>query len=72
MGTPVASRPYGTRFLGNTNTTEVHDLTDERRGCQVEEILNARHAVIFSPDLLTQAHIEGFDNCNWCIGGSSR
>mgnify|MGYP000891901039 CR=1 FL=1 len=72
MATPVSSRPPDKRYLGNTNTKEVHDLRDERRGCQIDEIVRAGHGVVFSPDSLVQASGEGFDNCAYCIGGSRR
>ena len=74
MATPVTSRPSGKRYLGNQNPTskEVHDLHNEKTQCQIGEIIRARHAVVFSPDTLTQAHAEGYDNCAWCIGGSQR
>ena len=29
----------GERYLGNTNTTEVHDLDNEQKSCQIDEIL---------------------------------
>lgn len=60
------------RFLGNTNTTEVHDLTSERTVCQIDEILKAGHAVGFTPDTLSTAHSDGYDNCAYCIGASQR
>jgi len=72
MATPVFSRPSDKRFLGNRNTTEVHDLNNEKRGCQIDELISARHGVVFSPDTLAQAHTEGFDNCAHCIGASQR
>lgn len=72
MATPVSSRPVGKRFLGNTNTMEVHDLNNEQTNCQIHEIIAAGHAVVFTPDTLDQAHSEGYDNCKWCIGGSTR
>lgn len=72
MATPVFSRPSNKHHLGNTNTTEVHDLRNEKEGCQIDEIIRARHAVVFSPDTLAQVHSEGFDNCAHCIGGSQR
>jgi hypothetical protein len=66
---------YGKRFVGNTNTEEVHDLDNEQTGpneCQIDEIIAAGHAVIFSPDTLGEAHRQGYDNCAYCIGGSRR
>lgn len=65
----------GKRFVGNTNTTEVHDLDNEKTGtseCQINEIISAGHVVTFNPDTLEQAHQIGYDNCNYCIGGSKR
>jgi hypothetical protein len=72
MSTPVYSRPIAKRFLGNTSKKEVHDLSKETTQCQIDEIIRARHAVVFSPDTLAQAHPEGYDNCAYCIGGSTR
>jgi len=66
---------YGKRFVGNTNKTEVHDLDKEKMGaneCQINEIIQAGHAVTFDPDTLDQAHNDGFGNCAFCIGGSRR
>lgn len=71
MATPVSSRPVQ-RYLGNTNSTEVHDLENEEPQCQIDEIIAAEHAVVFSPDTLAQAHSEGYDNCAFCLGGSTR
>lgn len=62
----------GIQFLGNINTTEVHDLLHERSQCQIDEILSAGHAVGFNPDSLDEAHRNGYDNCAYCIGGSHR
>ncbi len=59
-------------FLGNVNHKEVHEVARETRDCQITEILSAGHAVGFSPDSLAQAHKEGYDNCAYCIGGSTR
>lgn len=60
-----------TKYLGNTNTTEVHDLTKITGTCQIKEIKSG-HKKYFSPDTLSQAHSEGYDNCAWCIGNSTR
>ena len=72
MATPISSRPSNKRYLGNTNTTEVHDLQNEKPQCQIDEIIQHRHAVVFSPDTVEQAHSEGYDNGHFCIGGSTR
>lgn len=70
MAHPVYGRTV--RFLGNKSKREVHDLQRETRQCQIDEILRAGHAVGFSPDTLAQARSEGYDNCAYCIGGSTR
>jgi len=54
---------------------EVHDLDNEDTspsGCQIDEIIDAGHARSFNPDTLEQAHREGYDDCAYCIGGSTR
>lgn len=71
----MAHRIYGRgtrRYLGNENTTEVHDLENEKTNCQIDEILAAGNAVGFTPDTLNQAHSEGYDNGAYCLGGSTR
>jgi hypothetical protein len=57
------------KYLGNKNTKEVHDTTNEMEQCQLREI-RTEHKVWF--DSLNQAHVNGFDNCAWCIGNSKR
>jgi hypothetical protein len=71
MATPVSERPSN-RYLGNSNPDhlEVHDLNNEQTNCQIDEIIDAGNAVVFSPDTLDQAHAEGYGNCSYCIGGS--
>ena len=68
---------YGHRFIGNMDSSkkEVHDLDNEKTGlnqCQIEETIRARHVRVFIPDTLEQAHEEGYENCAYCIGGSTR
>ena len=63
---------YSKRYCGNTNKKEVHDLDNETTQCQIDEIIVAGHARTFTPDLLEQAHKEGYDNGAYCIGGSRR
>ena len=70
--TPVYSRPTNKRYLGNTNKTEVHDLNNEKTQCQINEIIAAGHGVVFTPDALSQAHADGYDNGSYCIGNSTR
>jgi len=72
MATKITSRPKSTQFLGNTNKMEVHDLLNEQPQCQIDEIIAADHAVVFTPDTLAQAHAEGYDNGAYCLGGSTR
>jgi len=71
MATSISTRPT-TRYLGNRNNLEVHELIRETRNCQIDEIIAAGHAVVFTPDTLEQAHSEGYDNCAWCLGASTR
>lgn len=59
----------GNRYIGNTNTNEVHDSDSEKNSCQIDEIKTG-HVKTFSPDTHSQAKREGFDNCAYCIGNS--
>lgn len=66
---------HGKRFVVNTNTTEVDDLDNEKIGagkCQIDEIIAAGNAAIFSPDTLQEANRLGYNNCQYRIGGSER
>jgi len=60
----------GERYLGNTNTTEVHDLDNEKGSCQIDEIIKAGHDKPFAT--LQAAHAAGYDNCAYCLGSSTR
>lgn len=74
MAQPVSERPRNRRYLGNSSPSksEVHDLQNEEPQCQIDEIIAAGNAVVFTPDSLDQAHAEGYDNGYWCIGVSTR
>jgi len=70
---PINSK-NGRNYLGNSSPSkkEVHHLNNEKTNCQVDKILRAGHAVGFSPDTLEKAHSDGYDNCAYCIGESTR
>jgi len=63
---------YGAKYCANTSPSkkEVHDLDNEKTQCQIDEIIRAGHAVPFNS--LLDAHNQGYDNCAYCIGGSTR
>ena len=71
MSYSVRSRS-GIKYLRNSNTTEVHDLNNEKPQCQIDKILGPGHTVGFSPDTREQAHSEGNDNGEHCIGAGLR
>ena len=58
------------RFLGNTNSLEVHDTQNEKTSCQLDEIkVEHRHWY----DTLPNAKADKpYDNCHWCLGNSKR
>ena len=74
MARVVYNRPINKRYLGDRSPSkmEVHDLKNETTNCQITEILETKHAVVFDPDTLAQAHSDGYDNCAYCIGESTR
>ena len=61
---------WGARYCGNRHKMEVHDLDNEKTLCQIDEIIRAGNAVGLS--FLSEAHTQGFDNCAFCIGNSTR
>jgi hypothetical protein len=62
----------GERFLANTSVTkrEVHDLDNEKSLCQIDEIIKANHDKPYNSK--ESANRDGFDNCAYCIGNSTR
>ena len=62
----------GAQYCANTSPSkkEVHDLDNEKSQCQIDEIIAAGHAKPYHS--LAEAHNDGYDNCHWCIGGSTR
>ncbi|CAE6488997.1 hypothetical protein [Candidatus Nitrosotenuis uzonensis] len=66
----MTRRANGKRYLGNTNTKEVHDLDNEQPQCQISKIIVAGHDVYF--DAHAQAKAAGYDNGHWCLGNSTR
>lgn len=77
MTTSVYARPTDKTYLGNSASghMEVHDLKNENTSlyaCQIDEIIKAGNAVVFDPDTLEEAHQDGYDNCAYCIGGSTK
>lgn len=60
----------GERFCANINKKEVHDLDNEKKNCQIGEIIHAKHDRPYT--VLSTAHNDGYDNCANCIGGSRR
>jgi hypothetical protein len=74
VATPVSTRPTNKQYLGNSDPDhmEVHDLANENTNCQIDEIIDAGNAVVFSPDTLSQAKSEGYDPCDYCLSGSTR
>lgn len=58
------------RYLGNTNTLELHDSDNENTNCQLDEI-ESDHRRWY--DSISEAKRDyAYDNCHWCLGGSKR
>jgi hypothetical protein len=65
----------GERYLANTSPSkkEVHDLDNEKTGgnqCQINDIIKAGHDKPYNSQ--AAANAAGYDNCAYCIGGSTR
>jgi hypothetical protein len=59
---------YGSKYCGNTKTTEVHDLDKETENCLIEEIVISGRALSFHS--LKDADEAGYGNCIYCVGQS--
>jgi len=62
----------GEKYLANASPSkrEVHDLDLEKTQCQIDEIIRAGHDRPYTT--LASAHAAGYDNCAYCLGGSTR
>lgn len=62
----------GERFLANKSPSkrEVHDLDSEKINCQIDEIIKAKNDKPYNS--LAAAHADGYDNCAYCLRGSTR
>ena len=56
------------RFVGNISSKEFHDLTNEKRVCRIDEIIESGNAVSFKWDSRVQALSEDFVICYHCLG----
>lgn len=62
---PIVPGTRATRYLGNTSTTEVHDLDAVTPGCQIAEIRFDRRYYFGT---LEAAVAAGYDLCAYCFG----
>lgn len=62
----------GERYLANTSSSkrEVHDLDNEKPSCQIDSIIAAGNDKPYNSR--ETANRDGYDNCAYCIGSSSR
>jgi hypothetical protein len=62
----------GERYLANTSPSkrEVHDLDAEKTQCQIDEIIRAGHDKPYNS--LEAAHVDGYDDCAYCLPKSKR
>lgn len=62
----------GERYLANASASkrEVHDLDNEKTNCQIDEIISAGNDRPYNSR--DAANRDGYDNCAYCIGSSTR
>ena len=65
----------GEQYLANKSPSkkEVHDLDNEKTGanqCQIDEIIAAGNDKPYTS--LSSARADGYDNCRYCLGNSTR
>ena len=71
MSVHPAYTDSGLHYYGNRSPSkmEVHHVPSKTANCQLNEI---KDGVRFVPDTLNEAHNNGYYNCHWCLGGSTR
>ena len=71
MAVESVSTYHGLQYYGNSSPSkmEVHHVPSKTANCQLDEI---KDGVRFIPDTLEEAHANGYDNCHYCLGGSTR
>ena len=62
---PVENLP---KYLGNSNTMEIHDLNNLKPACQIER-MNEEHKVFFYTLEEVEEAIKDqkYDGCKWCM-----
>jgi len=60
----------GERYLADRNITEVHDLDNERKECQIDIIINYGFEKPY--ESLNQAYWDGFRRCKHCIKNTNK
>lgn len=62
----------GEQYLANKSPSkkEVHDLDNEKTNCQIDEIIKAGNDKPYNS--LAAAKADGYDNCAYGLGGSTR
>jgi len=53
----------------NAQHYHVHDLHNEKSGCEIQKIINAVHVQTFSPDTVSTATANGYVRCEHCLNG---
>jgi len=71
MSVEPANSYHGLQYYGNRSPSkmEVHHVPSKKTNCQLDEI---KDGVRFIPDTLQEAKNNGYDNCHYCLGGSTR
>jgi hypothetical protein len=72
MARRYSGKMSGEQYLANASPSkmEVHNLDNEKSNCQIDSIIRAGHERPYTT--LSAAHAAGFDNCAYCLGGSTR
>lgn len=66
----MANVTYRAPYMGNKNKKEVHNVANQTTRCQLAEVIQAGNDVPFQSQ--ASANQAGYDNCQHCIGGSTR
>ena len=59
----------GERYLGNSESKEVHDLEKEKQQCKIDEIVRSGKEQPFKS--LKDAYAKEYNNCQFCLNSTN-
>lgn len=61
---PVEEAP---KYMGNSNTKEIHDLSKTTKACQIDKMEDRNKVFFDTLEDVERARDEGYNGCKWCL-----